>query len=107
MKALRAVGFQGDDLSAIFDQTLNNKVQIVVDHDTYDGKTRAKVQWVNVPGAGGFSFAKPMKRDEMRRFGAEMKSIAKATPAIQGEKVNGVGAMPPTDSSPADDDIAF
>jgi len=31
----------------------STEVEIVVEHETYEGKTRAKVQWVNEMGGGG------------------------------------------------------
>src|SRR3954462_1979761 len=40
IQALRYCGFRGDDLAAAITQKLDQKVQIVVEHDEYQGKVR-------------------------------------------------------------------
>lgn len=52
-ESLRLLGWDGDDLRSIDDFVLNNEVSVTVEVDTTsDGKTRARVAWVNQPGAG-------------------------------------------------------
>jgi Fe-S cluster assembly iron-binding protein IscA len=63
IEALRYCGMEGDDLSAI--RELPNKVQIVVEHETYEGKTRAKVAWVNQLGGGAIKLNNPMDDREL------------------------------------------
>jgi hypothetical protein len=57
IESLRHLGWTGDDLS---ENPLpgigETDVTVVVEHDTYNGVTRAKITWVNKPGA---AFAKP------------------------------------------------
>lgn len=107
VKALRVMGFKGDDLDTVFDQPLDNVVSIVVEHDEYDGKTRAKVAWINDPNGGqGFKMAKPMSKDDMRKFSAQMKKVVKEIPNVDGEKAepNGKTHATPGDSHPLGND---
>ena len=50
-EALRYCGWRGNQLDDL--GTLDQKVQIVVEHEEYEGKNRAKVAWVNAFGSGG------------------------------------------------------
>lgn len=49
VKELRICGWQGDDLSNL-DSIKGNEVELVLDEDTYNGKTRVKVAFINRPG---------------------------------------------------------
>ena len=49
VKELRICGFQGDDLTAL-DGLKGTEVELVLDDDTYNGKTRTKVSFINKPG---------------------------------------------------------
>jgi hypothetical protein len=52
-EALLLLGFQGDDVFEFIDNcptTAPNKVQIVTEHDTYNGNTKAKVRFINQLG---------------------------------------------------------
>lgn len=51
VKALRACGWQGLDLADLSGVSAN-EVNLVVEHETYEGKTRARVKWVNDGQAG-------------------------------------------------------
>lgn len=51
IKALRACGWQGVDLADLTGVD-TNEVNLVVEHDTYNGVTRARVKWVNDGTAG-------------------------------------------------------
>lgn len=122
IQALRFCGFRGDDLAAAVTQALDQQVSITVEHAEYNGKVSAKVAWVNAPGGGGFKLSAPMKRDDMRKFAAEMKMAVRAIPDAPGEKATR-GQQAPSDddlgdapgtgdrhvgkSRAADDDIPF
>ncbi len=78
IKALRACGWKGVDLSDLSGIDAN-EVNLVVEHEEYNGTVSAKVKWVN-DGAGGLlknvmgdaeklSFAQRM-RGEVARLGA-------------------------------------
>ncbi len=49
VKALRACGWKGTDLTDLAGLT-DNEVSLVIAHEEYEGKVTAKVQWVNAPG---------------------------------------------------------
>lgn len=59
LKAVLAAGFQGKDVTELVDGTdggaipLETEVSLVVEDDTYEGKTRQRIKWVNKPGSGG------------------------------------------------------
>ncbi len=48
LKALRACGWVGNDLSKVND--LPNEVQLVVENEEYEGEWRTKIKWVNSIG---------------------------------------------------------
>lgn len=72
---LRALGWTGVDPAELPDLAatgkLGNEVEIVVVHDTYNGKTSAKVKYVNK--IGGVKLANPMDDGERKEFGASMR----------------------------------
>lgn len=49
LKKIKVMGFDGDDISELKDGTVlaGNLVQLVVSHEEYEGRIRAKVDWVN------------------------------------------------------------
>lgn len=51
LKALRACGWKGVDLSDLSGIDAN-EVVLVIEHETFEGVTRAKVKWVNDGTAG-------------------------------------------------------
>lgn len=121
IESLRYFGFKGDDLAMLVTQKLDQRVQIVIEHEDYNGKKYARVQWVNRPGGGGLKLQEPLSKDGLRRFAAKMKSAVRAVPETNGTKAEG-GARPPAgrasnpppaedlrDEPPAlgDDDIPF
>lgn len=100
LEALRLCGFKGDDLMAVLEQPMDQEVSITVEHEVYEGKSHARVAWVNAPGGGGVTLAKPMGADQFRQFAAQLKSKLAKVPAVDGKKaergiaapVNGAGA---------------
>lgn len=94
LEALRLCGFKGDDLMAALDQPMDQEVSITVEHESYDGKVHARVAWVNAPGAGGVTLAKPMDPDQFRQFAAQMKGKLSKVPAVDGKKAKRAGATP-------------
>ena len=99
IESLRACGFTGDDIDKFADQSPDIEVQIVVEHETYQGKVRAKVAWINA-ASRGFTFEKPLETSSLRKFSAQLKSTLKAIPVVQGKKAE---RQPPTSAPPADD----
>jgi hypothetical protein len=95
IEALRLCGFKGDELSELPRQKLDQEVSITVEHEEYDGKTRAKVAWVNAAG-GGMKMANPLNATELRQFSAKYKAKVRSKPAVDGPK-----AAPPSVAAPA------
>lgn len=114
IESLRYCGWKGDDLSDLSSINGEAEVSLVIEHDEYEGKTRAKVQWVN--SGGGARLAKPMNQDDAKAFAAKMKGIVaavdaktkagggRATSSSSGGGGSSGGDEPPPIS---DDDIPF
>lgn len=77
MESLRHCGWVGDDISNL--GTLDQLVEIIVDHEQYNGEWQAKVKWVNQPGGGRFKMAQPMDANALKQFAAEMRGAARAS----------------------------
>jgi hypothetical protein len=97
VESLRYCGFKGNDLSAAVTQPLDQEVQIVIDHEEYNGKTSAKVQWVNRGGGDGFRLEKPMDRRGLERFAAQMKASVMQIPDAPGKKGERGAKAPPAE----------
>jgi hypothetical protein len=98
LESLRACGFTGDDIDKFSDQTPDIECQIVVEHETYQGKTRAKVKWVNAPYKG-FTFEQPLDAPSLRKYSAQLKSKLKGIPVVAGKKAE---RQPPTAATTED-----
>lgn len=112
IQSLQYMGWQGDDLTELTDisdeqamQLLPNEVQISCDVETYEGKTRLKVQWVNEIGAGRFAFKDPTSKNDLRSFAAQMKATVRAARGPSGTRPSGGGNAKPTPpvGTPSDD----
>lgn len=100
--ALRIAGFKGDDLDKFNEQHPDQEVHLVIEHEESqkDGKTYAKVAWVNDPKrSGGFVMSKPMESKELRMFAARFKSKLKGIPTVEGAKAE----RKPRSAAPAAD----
>lgn len=84
-KALRAMGFIGDDLEDL-SSLKNSEVvcDIVVKHEFYNGEWRAKCAYVNPAGSTGAA-TKPLVGAELKGFAAQMKNMFKAQDALNPE----------------------
>lgn len=79
VKDLRTCGWQGDDMGAMDDAELAaNEVELVVEHEEYDGKLRAKVKWINPLGGGMIKSETPMDEKQKRDFGRAMAAKVRA-----------------------------
>ena len=76
-------------------------VQLVVEHDEYQGKVRAKVKWVNKL-ASGVKSGDEMRPDQRKAFSAKMRGLVLASGG-------GAPATRTNDEPPpiGDDDIPF
>lgn len=112
LKAMRVCGMKGEDLYSLWGanaQELNQQVSIVTELNTNpeNGKTHARVAWVNSPGGGnGIKLKAPMAKDDMRKFAAQMKSRVKAIPEVSAPVfADDVAPTPPPQD--AGDDLPF
>jgi hypothetical protein len=72
MKAIRAAGFQGDDLANL--ESLcgeTPEVVLVIEPEEYNGKTTRKVKFIN--SAGGLALKDALQGDELQAFARKMK----------------------------------
>lgn len=94
IEALRICGWTGTDFT---DMQVGADVSLVIEDDTWEGKTRAKVKWVNRPG--GIAMAKPMDAAKAAAFSARMKGKLLAFDQAAGTK-QAAPSKPP--DAPAD-----
>ena len=75
MDGLRAMGWQGCDISELDDPAteMDNEVVLVVEWDEYQGKKKLKVNWVNAAG-GGMGMKNPLAGDALKAKAAELKA---------------------------------
>lgn len=89
IEALRFFGWTGNDVTDLTGLDAN-VVDLVIAHEEWEGKTRAKVQWVNAPG-GGLALKAPLVGDKAKAFAAKMKALIQdkekgSAPAANGKK---------------------
>jgi hypothetical protein len=106
MKALRACGWRGSDLSELFGGAggLDEKdVMLVVENEEWDGKIRTRIKWVNPLGV---SMESPLDAAGMKAFAASMKAkIVALDPA--SAKVKAAPKSVPVPKPTGGDDIPF
>lgn len=115
LDSLRFCGFKGDDLEAFGTQSPGQEVEIVISHESYNGKTSARVQWINAPGgSGGIKLEERLAPNALKRAAAIAKARLKAKPehkgktAVRGERAEREpgeddGDPDPTGGEPVDD----
>lgn len=86
LEGLRYCGWKGDDLNQLGD--LDQVVEIVVEHNTWESKTHARVAWVNQPGGGVVKLNSPMGDKDVIGFAAQMKAKAAQVKEVDGAKHN-------------------
>lgn len=117
VESLTHCGFQGDDLSALNSQQLDQPVSVKIEHEQSqsDGRLYARVGFVNARGGGGVKLKNPMSANDVRGFAASMKGKIAALRAGGGQRSTnsgggyggsgyGGGNQPPP---PTDDDLPF
>jgi hypothetical protein len=73
MEGLRTAGWKGDDLSdmTMLVEATAPEVVLVVGHEEYEGKTSAKVKFIN--SAGGVAMKGALQPDQAKSFAERMK----------------------------------
>ena len=103
LRGLRAAGWKGDDLSDL--SSLCNgsapEVELVVERETYQDKTRAKVKFIN--SAGGLAMKQALGPEQAKAFAERMRAKvlvfnqAVGKPAEAKPKRNAAPGEPPLD----------
>lgn len=96
-ESLRYMGLKGDDLGAAEEQELNQIVSVKIGHNTWEGKTTARVEFVNAAGGGVVKLKKPMGKDQVRQFAAMMRESMGRLPEVNSERAT-AGQPPPSES---------
>lgn len=87
IESLRICGWAGANLEEIADGQGGldaNLVSLTVEDEEYDGRTFAKVQWVNRPG--GLALKAPLVGERAKSFAAQMQGRIRALDASQGKR---------------------
>lgn len=107
LEALRHCGWRGDDLSVFVEgqpppEGFDQEVELVVKHEVYQGKTNARIAFVN--GGGGLALKNALTSDQAAAFAKRMRSrivaldkAASRAPASNG----GAAPRPPARPPPA------
>lgn len=108
-RALRTAGWAGSDLSDLSDlaDPEGPEVWLVIEHETYENKTSARVRWVN--SAGGMALKSPLLGDQAKAFAARMRERVAAFDALSNQQAKPGAAPARAAPAPAavDDDIPF
>ena len=108
IESFRHMGWTGDEideLPALCEAGQLGEVEIVVDHEEYQGTVSAKVKWINKPGGGAVKLKKPMEGDALKRFSAQMRGKVRTVPSTGPARPSNGSTQP----KPAggQDDIPF
>lgn len=80
-ESLMHCGWTGADFNALPGFGTKD-VYLVIEHDTYEGKTNAKVKWVNsATRTAGVKEEDRMSEKQKKGFAAEMEALARAAKA--------------------------
>lgn len=118
LESLRLAGWSNDDIDNMegFGDT---EVDIVVEHNEWEGKVTARVAWVNRAGSGGLALKSPMSPDQRKAFASKIKGMAvlsrqaaekeksKAAPGKPVPKRAAAGGGDNSFPPAGDDDIPF
>jgi hypothetical protein len=94
IESLRYAGWKGSDLSDLSDLSKSDTpvVELVIEHEEYEGKTRPKVQWVNRVGRAG----KALPAEQAKTLAARMRgAIAAVDQKLKAQGFSGGGSGVP------------
>ncbi len=105
LESLYHCGWISGDLQNL-DGLDQNEVTLVVKHEEYNGKTRAKIAWVNKSG-GGIAMKNAIPQNELAAFSAKMRGASLSTrkalgvPPPEQMKAKAKPATPPNGAGDA------
>lgn len=78
IKAMRTAGWLGDDVTELASLSRPDvpTVELVIEHETWEGETRVKVKWVNF--AGGVAMKNPLDQGKKAALAARMRAAVAA-----------------------------
>ena len=109
IKGLRACGWEGVDLSELAVPSCGldrNEVELVVQHEQYEGELQARVRWVN-PVGGGVRMAAQLEGAELQAFAARIKGRILGLDPSSAARRAAAPARPPEPPPPTDADVPF
>lgn len=120
IESLQTMGWSGDEIAELVDiddarvlELLPNEVAMVCEPDTFDGKTRLKIKWINRVGGGRFAFKEALSGNDLKQFSSQLKGTIRN---MNGpKKAAGVASSNGTQRQPhpnapgakRDDDLPF
>lgn len=96
--------FPGDDLTNTIGLTAN-EVELVIEHETWEGNTRAKVKWINA--IGGVKNEQKMTPGAKASFKDRMRGSLLASKASSGGGAKTTAPVQSNNLPPGDSDIPF
>lgn len=100
VESMRYMGFEGDDLSQL-EGLDKNEVDLVIEDEEYEGKTYARVKFVNKPR--GPSVKTVLEGQKLGAFAAAMKEKFRAHDAAAGKRVTSKPAAASSPKPPSGD----
>lgn len=87
VEALRACGWRGEDLDVFAEgkplpADMKEEVEVVVEHNEYEGKVTARIAWVN--SGGGIALKETMSESEASAFSRRMRGRIAALDRANG-----------------------
>jgi len=117
IQTLRKMGWGGDNVGEIIVDDVMNIMEIVVEHEVFEGKTRAKVAWINAPGESPLSIQNPLNQMERQSFSDQYRGLAmkcpkpsqqdRSIPSATGVVKQQHQRQVPDENVCSDDDIPF
>jgi hypothetical protein len=94
VESLRAMGWQGEDLSQLEGLDANEVDLVIQEEADEQGNARDRIRWVNKIG-GGLAVKSVMSEGEAKALGAELMGRIKALGSIGGQRKASANAKPP------------
>lgn len=98
-QSLRYMGLKSNSVLDANKEELDQIVSVDIKHETNEGKTYAKVAWVNRAGGGVVKVGAPVTRDQLMRFNQQMTSRLAAIQPVAGERASSAAPAPTGSSS--------
>lgn len=88
MQSLRYCGWKSARTADLEREPLDQEVEIEVGHNDWDGKSYARVDWVNPPGGAAISLKTPLVGQDLIKMQAWLDQRAAKIPVVEGARVD-------------------